>query len=339
MGEHQEPTRSGNTLLQAVYTAAPIVKEVVDSMNVDQDFGKEQDGDFVVSVRALRGNRRSMEDEYCYGFGGRVAAVFDGHGGGHVSMYLRRFLLPRLKEQFRRKQWEEQDDDNDADVDSPKQNVTLASHVSAVRLALENLETEVLKMEALNYQGSTATLVTIHESEDGHKTLVTANLGDSRATLCRHGKAIDLTRDHKPSDEREKARIMALGGRIEWDHYAKVHRIRNLSLSRAIGDRFAKPFVSGDAEIQHYPVLEGDEFVILASDGLWDVMTSQEAVDLIRDRLESSPAKKAGLSEEERARADYTTRKQMSRYVAYEALDRGSGDNICVMIVWLHHQK
>lgn len=276
-----------------------------------------------------------MEDQYYIGDGGRLAAVFDGHGGGDVSQYLREELHNRLQKHSKRKQWEEQPDKEDNKSTSPKAYVpTLSSHVSALRSALEDIESEVIQGDRFEYQGSTAVVVTIHESVDGHRTLVTANLGDSRATLSRNGKALDLTRDHKPHDERERARITAMGETVEWDNYAKVHRVKDLSVSRAIGDRDAKPYVSGDAEIKHYPIAtDTDEFVIIASDGLWDVMTSQEAVTFVRKCMRSRPPR--GVSSDDIDRLKYTRRKNMSRYLANEALKRRSGDNICVLVVWL----
>ena len=126
-------------------------------------------------------------------------------------------------------------------------------------------------------------------------TLVASGSGVSRGVLSRSGSAIELTRDHKPNDDREKARILAMGEKIEWDHYCKVHRVRNLSLSRAIGDRFAKPAVSGEVEIKCFPVYDDkDEFILLASDGLWDVMSSQEVVSYVHKRLNAPPKEEAG---------------------------------------------
>jgi serine/threonine protein phosphatase PrpC len=192
-----------------------------------------------------------------------------------------------------------------------------------------------LKEEHLIHQGSTAVAVVVHVGEDGHRTLLSANVGDSRAILSRGGKAVDLTWDHKPNEERERSRIMARGEEVQWDAHAQVHRVRNLSLSRAIGDKFAKPAVSGEPEIRHFPVFdEEDEFFLLASDGLWDVMTSQEVVDYIHHTLEQETASES-LSKEERAtlkRVQYT---RMARKVAREALERGTSDNVCVLLVWL----
>lgn len=283
------------------------------------------------SIRALKGGRLSMEDAYFVADGGRFAAVFDGHGGGGVSQYLR----DRLYEKFIRFNRATEGDyrDEGALAENPKY-PSIASFVSAFRSSFEEVDKEVCMNNELQYQGSTAVAVAVHEDKDGTRTLVSANVGDSRAILSRRGRAVDLTRDHKPNDEREKARILAMGERIEWDHYCKVHRVRNLSLSRAIGDRFAKPAVSGEAEIKRFPVVEeGDEFILLASDGLWDVMSSSEVVSFVHNRLDS-PAKTVGKPVGPKS-AKLVRRKSMSRFVANEAIKRGSGDNVCVVIVWL----
>ena len=112
--------------------------------------------------------------------------------------------------------------------------------------------------------------------------------------------------------------------------------MRNLSLSRAIGDRFAKPAVTGEVEVKRFPLRAEDEFVLLASDGLWDVMSSQEVVSYVHKRLDAAPKDGADVnSDEDMANLRYLRRKNMSRFIANEALRRGSGDNISVVIVWL----
>lgn len=172
---------------------------------------------------------------------------------------------------------------------------------------------------------------------------ITANLGDSRAVLCRAGKAMDLTQDHKPDLPAEKQRVEALGGRVAWhglwtesfsrdDDSASlaadmlptatssishstssrstsstsrgapeeqlpqqrvplpgtgVWRVNgNLAVSRALGDAGAKPWVSGAPELRKIALDEAqDEFILVASDGLWDVMSSDEAVAFVRGAL------------------------------------------------------
>jgi len=287
---------------------------------------------YEVSVRALKGGRISMEDEYFLSNEGRFAAVFDGHGGGGVSSYLRDRLYEKFQQHMRT--YESDHDESGNHGNNSASYPTIPSQVAAFRLAFDEVEKEVCMNEDLQYQGSTAVAVSVHEDADGTRTLLSANVGDSRAILSRRGRAIDLTRDHKPNDEREKARILGMGEHIEWDHYCKVHRVRNLSLSRAIGDRFAKPAVSGEVEIKRFPVVEdADEFILLASDGLWDVMSSQEVVSFVHKRLDAPL--KFGNQTGDAQRAMGARRRNMSRFVANEALKRGSGDNVCVVMVWL----
>jgi serine/threonine protein phosphatase PrpC len=272
-----------------------------------------------------------MEDAYSVENGGRFVAVFDGHGGSEVSSALRDRLYELYCKVLSTKHWEQRDD-----FDLSKKRIpSISSHVAALRGALEQVEEEILKHDDLVYQGSTAVAVVLHVGEDGRKTVLSANVGDSRAVLSRKGNAIELTRDHKPNDAREKARIRAQGAEVQWDPYGQVYRVRDLSLSRAIGDRFAKPAVSSEAEIKHFPVAEeDDEFILLASDGLWDVMTSQEVVDFVHESLKNSSGNHAKTTDETNADTPFE-RKQMARTVANEAIERGSADNVCVVVVWL----
>lgn len=121
--------------------------------------------------------------------------------------------------------------------------------------------------------------------------LFVANAGDSRAVLCRNGEAISLTKDHKPNDATELSRIEAAGGFV-----SAVGRVNNnLNLSRAIGDLKYKQIkgLSGreqlisaepDVTVVDVDPVE-DEFMVLACDGVWDVMTNQNICDFVRERL------------------------------------------------------
>jgi serine/threonine protein phosphatase PrpC len=286
-----------------------------------------------VSVGAVQGARWTMEDEYKIANGGRFAAVFDGHGGNGVSALLRDTLYDTYCDLLKRKHWEERDDSMGSRTPS------ISSHVAALRGALEEVDKAILQKDTLSYQGSTAVAVVLHVNDDGKRTLLSANVGDSRAILSRQGRAMNLTRDHKPNEERERARIMAQGEEVKWDAHAQVHRVRNLSLSRAIGDKFAKPVVSGEPEIMHFPVADkDDEFILLASDGLWDVMTSQEVVDYVHECLNPHGLQSEALSADELATFKHVQCKGMAKKVAQEALARGTSDNVCVLVVWLGGQ-
>jgi serine/threonine protein phosphatase PrpC len=151
--------------------------------------------------------------------------------------------------------------------------------------------------------------------------------------LCRNNTAWDLTRDHKPNDPTEKERIESLGGTVIWcgdtDSFGMpiedrgIYRVNgNLALSRAIGDRSERPHVTAEPEIIAVPVEEEDQFIIAATDGLWDVMDSTDAVDYVNAVLE------AGLS-----------RDKVAAQVVHEALRRGTYDNVTVVIIWLDRSK
>lgn len=109
-----------------------------------------------------------------------------------------------------------------------------------------------------------------------------------------------------------------------------MYRINgNLALSRAIGDRSERPYVSSTVDISHNDIDEElDDFVVIATDGLWDVMSSQEVVTYVHDTLTLST-----IEEQE------TIRKDMAKYLAEAALDRGSLDNITVIILWLNNKR
>lgn len=102
--------------------------------------------------------------------------------------------------------------------------------------------------------------------------------GDTRAVLSRNGQALRLSKDHKPSDDED--RINALGGWVMASAGSK--RVNGLvAVSRSIGDYFLEPFIHQEPEIKETDLTSSDEFLILACDGLWDVVSDQEAVDIV----------------------------------------------------------
>lgn len=132
--------------------------------------------------------------------------------------------------------------------------------------------------------GTTAVTVLIKGNQ-----LYCANVGDSRAVACIKGKDHPLSSDHKPNNPMESMRIKDAGG---WVEYNRVNG--NLALSRALGDFVFKRNPSKPAEeqmvialpdVEQRTITEDWEFVVLACDGVWDVLTNSEAVDFIRYRL------------------------------------------------------
>lgn len=131
--------------------------------------------------------------------------------------------------------------------------------------------------------------------------IVCANAGDSRAVLCRQGKAVPLSFDHKPTDEVERRRIINAGGYIketcvgEGHHRRMVYRVNgNLNLSRSLGDLAYKTrddlgpelqVISATPDLVVQERTPEDEFLVLGCDGIWEVKENPEACAFVRPRL------------------------------------------------------
>lgn len=112
-----------------------------------------------------------------------------------------------------------------------------------------------------------------------------ANAGDSRAVLCRNGKGVRVSTDHKPELKEEEERIQAAGGnvtRITNKQGKVIGRVNGmLAVSRALGDFLLQPCVTPEPEIQQFDLASTGEPLILACDGLWDVVDDDEAANIV----------------------------------------------------------
>jgi serine/threonine protein phosphatase PrpC len=134
--------------------------------------------------------------------------------------------------------------------------------------------------------GATASVVylrTIRSLETGRplRQCYIANVGDSRIVLCRDGKAKRLTIDHRPNDIDEQRRVRDAGGSIVNN---RVNAI--LAITRAIGDVYLHPMVTSDPYTNTVDLIDKDSFLIVACDGVWDVVDDQDAVDHIKDEMD-----------------------------------------------------
>ena len=171
--------------------------------------------------------------------------------------------------------------------------------------------------EHLALVGTTAVVALI-----GSRMIYVANCGDSRAVLCRDGHAVALTDDHKASRDDETSRVEAAGGQILFWNGVRVMGL--LAVSRAIGDHSLRPYVIAEPEVTIVHRHVGDELLVMASDGLWDVMTNKEACTLAKKCL--LRARQRGSSRQSAARVAATV-------LTRAAVDRGSRDNVTVVIV------
>eukprot|EP00245_Coleochaete_scutata_P004195 TRINITY_DN16472_c0_g1_i1.p1 TRINITY_DN16472_c0_g1~~TRINITY_DN16472_c0_g1_i1.p1 ORF type:complete len:673 (+),score=138.41 TRINITY_DN16472_c0_g1_i1:461-2479(+) len=170
--------------------------------------------------------------------------------------------------------------------------------------------------------GSTAVVAVV-----GKANLVVANVGDSRAVLSRGGRTIALSKDHKPEREDEMARVEQAGGRVIFWNGWRVLGV--LAMSRAIGDRYLKPYVIAEPEVTFTLRSDDDEFLILASDGLWDVMENEKACDIVRRcmKVQRKKNKDGGYVEVE------DPAKYAAATLIKLAYKKGSQDNISVVVV------
>ncbi|XP_057547708.1 probable protein phosphatase 2C 8 [Amaranthus tricolor] len=277
-------------------------------------------------VVSVMGRRRAMEDtvrvekdlvsrKYDY-FG-----VYDGHGGSHVAEACRDRMHAILREEMER--WKTcrkmNSCDDHEDIDWEK----------VMGRCFERMDEEVGRGEKGENVEEMTVGSTVVVAVVGKEEVVVANCGDSRAVICRNGVAVPLSLDHKPDRPDELARIEAAGGRvINWNG----HRILGvLATSRSIGDYYLKPYVSSTPEVMISKRTEADEFLVLASDGLWDVVSNEVACQVVRRCLNRKIKSQEILN---RINKISSNRAEVAAVLLTElAIAKGSKDNISVIVV------
>jgi protein phosphatase len=222
-------------------------------------------GKFEIGVGSMQGWRTNMEDAHVVdvktvGSDSGLFAVFDGHAGDLCAKQSK-VLFPALVVKHMQK-------------DSLEVDFNAAFH---------ELDA-VLRGRLKDDSGCTAVGVLITPTK-----VTCASVGDSRAVLCRGETAIDLSQDHKPDDELEKVRIEAAGGHVE------SNRVNGqLAMSRAIGDYSYKQqpergvdeqLVIAKPDVVSKDRTAEDRFVVVACDGIFDVLSNQELVDFINGEI------------------------------------------------------
>ncbi|KAJ7955927.1 Protein phosphatase 2C [Quillaja saponaria] len=290
-----------------------------------------------------------MEDNVCYQANlnskqstAHFFGVYDGHGGFQVANYCRKRLHSALIEEIEtatttfseggsRDSWQDKWKKTFINcfqkVDAEIGEVGKGDNGSNVDDSESS--TEPVAPETV---GSTAVVAILSESH-----IIVANCGDSRAVLFRGKVAMPLSEDHKPNREDEWARIEAAGGKvIQWDGF-RVLGV--LAMSRSIGDRYLKPSIIPDPEVKFLCREKSDECLIIATDGLWDVMTNEEACDIARKRILLWHKKYGHTLSKERGEGIDPAAQAAAEYLSRLALQKGSKDNISVVVVDLKAQR
>ncbi|XP_042898733.1 probable protein phosphatase 2C T23F11.1 [Parasteatoda tepidariorum] len=267
--------------------------------------------DFIkVGASCMQGWRINMEDAHTHLLSlaedkdASFFAVYDGHGGAKVAEYAGNNLHKKIVSHSSYKKGE---------------------IVEAIKSSFLEVDSDMLKDENMRDElaGTTAVIVLIKNGK-----IYCGNVGDSRAVASVAGSVQQLSFDHKPSNEGETKRIVAAGG---WVEFNRVNG--NLALSRALGDFVFKKNEKKSAEEQivtAYPdvvvkdLTQDHEFIVLACDGIWDVMTNDEVVDFVRTRIAA------------RMEPEQICEELMTRCLAPDCQMGGLGcDNMTVVLVCL----
>ncbi|XP_060729044.1 protein phosphatase 1K, mitochondrial [Tachysurus vachellii] len=260
-----------------------------------------------VGCASLIGQRKENEDRY------QVSqmtndilyfAVFDGHGGAQAADFCHKYMEQHIKELV------EKEDNLEVVLTNAFLNVDkeLAKHL--------HLSADASVLSA----GTTATVALLRDGIE----LVVASVGDSRAMLCRKGKALKLTLDHTPERKDEKERIRKSGGFVTWNSLGQPHVNGRLAMTRSIGDFDLKNAgVIAEPETKRTSLHHvHDAFLALTTDGINFIMNSQEICDVINQCNDP---------------------KEAAQRISEQALQYGADDNSTIIVVpfgaWGKHKS
>ncbi len=278
-------------------------------------------------VSERQGRRPSMEDTYMaahnddtnYTLKTCAFGIFDGHGGSGAAHLAAQYFTTYFSnpQKFR------------------------PSATSDIKKVFVQTNAQILRSTS---SGTTAVISYITHPNDGANELTIAWVGDSRAVLGdQRNKLIYETRDHKPNYQQEYALINARTdsrGKQCFVSLTNPPRVNGiLAISRALGDRDIASCITAEPEVINI-VLERKhhKFLILACDGIWDVLSSQDALNIIADAIEgyTSPSQsivERSIATEKTTEQGYTIMVYAARTLVDAAYKKGSTDNLSALVI------
>lgn len=330
-----------------VQASADVVEEGQDGLLWFKDIGEHVAGEFSMAVAQAN---QLVEDQCQVEIGplGTFVGIYDGHGGPEAA----RFINDHLFRHFQNFALEQRG--MSAEV---IRNAFLATEEGFMSLVTNAWPTK----PQLAAVGSCCLVGLVYE-----KTLYVANLGDSRVVMGRLVRstgeiaAVQLSAEHNASIEAVRQEMRSLHPDDSQIVVLKhdVWRVKGIiQVSRSIGDAYLKrpefnreplnpkfrlaeplrrPVISAEPSITTHTLQPHDCFLIFASDGLWEHLSNQEAVDIVHNHPHVGSAKrliKAALQE--------AARKREMRYSDLKRIDRGVRrhfhDDITVIVLFLDH--
>ncbi|KAL1806154.1 hypothetical protein ACET3Z_029222 [Daucus carota] len=285
-------------------------------------------------LTSVCGQRRDMEDAVAihpsFSGGSHFYGVYDGHGCSHVAMKCKERMHEIVKHEVENRtdeeEWLETMTKSFSKMD---EEVTEWSRNSGQLSPNCRCELQTPQCDAV---GSTAVVALVTEDK-----IIVSNCGDSRAVICRGGVVTPLSNDHKPDRPDELKRIEDSGGRVIYWDGARVLGV--LAMSRAIGDNYLKPYVISEPEVTVIDRTPEDECLVLASDGLWDVVSNETACGVARMCLSAkkpkSPPRTPGNEISVSAACESSDKacSDASILLTKLALARHTADNVSVVVV------
>uniref|UniRef100_K3WKP7 PPM-type phosphatase domain-containing protein n=1 Tax=Globisporangium ultimum (strain ATCC 200006 / CBS 805.95 / DAOM BR144) TaxID=431595 RepID=K3WKP7_GLOUD len=281
----------------------------------DKDTLTGAGNNLVFGFSAMQGWRTSMEDSHIAqikprGFPDDVSifAVFDGHGGRLTAAAAEELMIEHIASTFEKRSFFK------AKQPTPKE---IGAALTAAFLELD----ATIRMYPEVQMGSDQSGCTAIVAYVTKEHIIVANAGDSRSVLGKNGNTTPMSFDHKPMNESERNRIDKAGGMV------RGNRVNgDLAVSRALGDytykqrpdlRAEEQQVSAEPDITIEKLDGTEEFLVIACDGIWDVMTNDGICEFVRNLMKSGE-KNLGLIAEE---------------ILDDCLAQGSRDNMSAIVV------
>lgn len=271
----------------------------LDKPKTEKHNSRGEGNGLLYGLSSMQGWRVEMEDAHTAVLGlpapgmtdWSFFAVYDGHAGSKVANYCSKHLLEHIMSASLEAKGTRSSDSSSVDPTA-----SAAPTVEAVKAGIrtgflridEHMRSFSDLRNGMDRSGSTAVGIIVSPDH-----FFFFNCGDSRAVLYRNSQVCFSTLDHKPCNPRERERIQNAGGSV------MIQRVNgSLAVSRALGDYDYKcvdgkgpteQLVSPEPAVcEMVRATEQDQFVILACDGIWDVMSNEELCEFVKSRLEVS---------------------------------------------------
>lgn len=224
--------------------------------------------DVTISAKGVCGKRHYMEDRHRIIHnivpGVHYIGVFDGHGGAEVAAACADIIADRVRHYL---------------LSGSSFEVALSKSIADAD------ETGFAEWGATDTQnvGSTALVALV---TDDH--IYVANVGDTEAYLLRGNTPFSLSRPHRPCERDERLRIERAGGFIACHATDKTARVQGiLAITRALGDHALRPYVIAKPEVVSIRRSKRDRALVVATDGLWDVLAPEDAMRMTNEALDA----------------------------------------------------